>query len=128
SDGKVTTIGTTEFSSNEFADEISCGSSYLDFDAPQLYYRVHLKAGTTYRVAMLPESHTNLDLYAFPASSACLAAAINSSCEDHLSKDTGSGQIETIDISPLKDEDWVIAIDSSFPTDQGAFELSIIAL
>ena len=77
--GKATVTGDTTNQTNEFGTQINCGStssSYI-FDGNQLYYKVALTAGKSYKFTLAP-SFYYAGLYLWTAG--CYPAAINSGC------------------------------------------------
>ncbi|MCB9558085.1 MAG: hypothetical protein H6707_18365 [Deltaproteobacteria bacterium] len=120
--GKVTVKGDTFLSTNEFGNQIDCGTRW-DYDAKQLYYKVALKAGSHYRVAV-DSSTFDPGVYAFPANTPCDAAAINKACAGYFS-DVDEGKTDSFIISPAVDQEWIIVVDSDWEKRAGAFELSV---
>lgn len=122
--GQLTFTGDTSLSKNEFGNAVSCGSSY-DFDAPQLYYRVSLSAGKTYKVGM---TSTGFDgaLYAFAASAGCTAPAIDAACSGTVSEQVSAGKTEVITVAPAVDGDWIVVVDGYTSSEAGPFELTIL--
>ena len=126
SGGKATVSGDTTKATNEFA-KLSCGNSNGPFDGGQLYYRVALAAGKTYKLQLSPSAGFDAALYAFAASTSCQAAAVNSACSSYHSDIIGSGSAgtEQIKISTSSAGDWTIAVDSHSKASAGTFTLTV---
>ncbi|MCA9672338.1 MAG: hypothetical protein KC503_42380 [Myxococcales bacterium] len=124
STGQLEIKDDTAGQANQFGTDISCGSSST-FDGAQRYYLVALAAGKTYRVTLEPDASFDAALYAFAASTGCSAQAIDAACEGYVSDAQGAGKIETITISPIIAQDWVIVADSYTASEAGPFRLRI---
>lgn len=129
--GKVEISDSTTVAVNEFGATVTCTVwTATGFPGKQLYYKVALKAGKTYLMRLEPKS-VDLALYAFPAATACSAAAINAACKE-TSLDTPDppglaqmGQREQFLVKPTKDEEWVVVVDGFEPLAFGEFKLII---
>ncbi len=101
----------------------SCGHKGGPWLGPQLYYKVPLTAGKTYR-ARLTLTDFDAALYAFPATTACNDAAINTACASH-SSDTRFFSNEQIKITPGASGDWIFTVDAVKANLFGEFTLVI---
>ncbi len=63
-------------------------------------------------------------LYAFPAASACSAAAVNAAGAGH-SSDLRSFSNEQIKITPSSSGDWIVAVDAATSSLYGSFTLAV---
>jgi hypothetical protein len=104
---------------------ITCGSGLGPFAGPQAYYRVSLKGGLTYAIELEPEPSFDPALYAFPATTACASAAVNSACQGLASDAIGVGLKETLSLAPAVDVDYVVVVDSWSPSEVGSFVLRV---
>ena len=128
SGGKVAVSGDTFPAVNEFDSDLTCDSVLGPYPGPQVYFLVALAAGKTYKLTVAPDKF-DVALYAFPASTACDAAAINAACASHV-RDTPDtkpymGKAEAMLLAPQQSGDWIIAVDSYNPLEAGTFSLSI---
>lgn len=126
SGGKASVSGDTSVAADQFP-QLTCGSANGPWPGPQLYFRVTLKAKQTYRVTLTPAAGFDAALYAFGASTACNSAAVNAACGKHHSDRPGSGAAgaEQLLITPAKDGDWVLAVDSHAGSAGGKFTLAL---
>ncbi len=125
--GEVIVTGTTATSSNEFGTSINCKSSYYTYPGKQLYYRLNMTAGHTYRVKLKP-SFYYAAMYIFR--NKCYASAINGDCGSggktgavDYSISTTNG--DTIEFKPTVTGSYTIAVDSRSGSYAGAFTLEI---
>jgi len=128
SGGKVTVSGDTFPAVNEFDSDLTCNSMLGPYPGPQVYFRVALAAGKTYKLTVAPDKF-DVALYAFPGATACDAAAINAACASHV-RDTPdakpyAGKAEAMLLAPQQSADWIIAVDSYNPLEAGTFSLSV---
>jgi hypothetical protein len=131
--GVVTLTDTTAWSHSEFGSAVSCGDPAGPWSGPQNYYRIKLVKGATYKVTLRTGGFDGA-LYAFPATTACSAAAINAACKPatagpppiHLSSDNpGAGADELLRLAPTVSADWIVAVDSASPKAAGLFQLTL---
>ncbi len=126
--GKASVSASTTGANNEFGKQINCKINNRDYDGPQLYYRVTLKAGTTYDVYLDPD-FTYANMYLFRASACNSASAINGDCGSKGSTGTVDDFVstagETLKFTPKVAGDYIIAVDSRTPSYHGSFKLSI---
>ncbi|MCC6748737.1 MAG: hypothetical protein IT371_13840 [Deltaproteobacteria bacterium] len=114
--GATTVTGTSQYAPDEFA-AIDCGKNPNGpWPGAQVYYKVKLDAGKTYRIDL--QAQFDSALYAFPASTKCDEAAINLACANPSPADPlkvynadKSGTGEAIFITPTTAEDWIIVVD-----------------
>ncbi len=124
-DGKVSVSGSTQEAVNEFKAEINCESAYgmtFPYALPQLYYKVALKAGKSYKFQVEPTTQADFAFYLFPADTACTSSAINKACKP-LIIDKPGPRAETAIINAAEDGEIVVVVDSTL--DVGDFILSI---
>lgn len=122
--GAATVTGNTGAGARDEFPELQCtGSSPLD--GPQLYYRVALTAGTTYRVALSPEFKAFHYIF---SSVGCEEASIVVDCKSGGA--TGDAPLlewgnesREIYFTPQTSGPHVITVDS--PDDRGAFTLRV---
>jgi len=119
--GTVTKSSDTSAATNEFGTDVDCGES--SFGGPQLYYKLSLTGGLTYKVTMTPAGWDGA-LYAFPASTSCGGTDIDTACTGHASDKIGT-LVETILLKPTANEDWLIVVDAYSSTVSGLFTLKI---
>jgi len=132
--GQVTVTDTTAWSQNEFGSSVSCGDPTLTWSGPQGYFRVKLTQGVSYKVTLRTGGFDGA-LYAFEASTACSAAAINAACTSpaavsappvHLFSDNpGASADELLRLAPASTGDWIVAVDSQSPKAAGPFQLRV---
>ena len=131
--GAVTVIDSTAWSQDEFGGAVSCGGSAGPWSGPQNYYPIKLVQGATYKVTLRTGGFDGA-LYAFPAATACSAAAINAACKPtaassppiHLSSDNpGAVADELLRLAPAVSADWIVAVDSASPKAAGLFQLTV---
>ena len=123
--GKVTVSSTTAGAKDEFSS-ITCGSSYT-MNGPQVYYKVLMSAGKTYRVSWTPE-FTYSRVYVFGTT--CSATSLQKDCSSKgasgaYSGPTASGQENTITFKPKTKGYYTIAIDSRVSSYSGKFKLTV---
>ena len=125
--GKVSVSGTTATSANEFGTAINCKSTYYTYPGKQVYYRLNMTAGHTYRVKLNPSFYYAV-MYIFR--SQCYASAINNDCGSggktgavDYSISTTLG--DTIEFKPTVTGAYTIAVDSRSASYSGAFTLEI---
>lgn len=123
--GSVTIDGDTTWAGDEFPG-IHCGNPVGPWPGPQLYYKVELTAGQAYRVSMEPTGAAfDAAIYAFPASTACSAGAINAACAGLSSDIVGAPTVEVLLLEPETTEDWIIVVDSFDAPEAGPFFLKV---
>ncbi len=139
--GQATVKDNTLYASNEYGTGVTCDNVVMQ--GPQLYYRVALQAGKTYRIGL--NSRHTARVYLFGS---CGAATISTDC----SSKGGSGAVgwtpgwylppheqpvtttpadwttRYIGLTPKVGADYTIAVDSSYPDYGGSFTLSIEAV
>ncbi len=129
SNGRATVKGDTLGAKNEFGSAINCGDMMGPWKGPQVYFKVKLTGGKTYKVTMDPEAG-DMALYAFPAATACSATAINFACAGHA-RDTPdlpggtSGKAESLLLTPKATGPWIIVADAYDKYQASKFTLSI---
>ena len=131
--GKGSVKGSTTGAKNEYGTSIGCkqttGGSAIGMDAPQLYYKVAMKAGNLYSIYINP-SYTYTGAYVFRASSCGSATNINNDCAGG-SAGVGMNDLyigtsgETMQFKPKVTGTYVIAIDGRRPQDHGAFSMTV---
>lgn len=104
---------------------VTCGLSASAWSGPQAYYKLALKGGTSYTVTLTPQATFDPALYAFAASTGCTAAAVNAACKGQASDVVGAGKAETLKLSPAKDSEVVLVVDSWSPSEVGGFTLQV---
>jgi hypothetical protein len=104
---------------------VSCGLGIGPWAGPQAYYRLPLQGGKSYGLELAPEPGFDAALYAFPAATACSAAAVNAACKGFAADQVGVGIKEQLAIAPAADEDWIVAVDSWSPSEVGGFSLTV---
>ena len=126
SGGKITVSGNTSGAANQYPT-LSCNNPNGPWPGPQLYYQVALQANKTYRATLTPGKGLDAALYAFPAGTACGAAAVDNACTAYSSDVIGAGAagVEKVTITPTSAGDWVLAVDSHSKTASGAFTLTV---
>ena len=117
-------LGSTGMLNNDLS-AVTCGTTLGPWTGPQAYYKVSLKKGVAYTVTLSPESGFDPALYAFAASTACSAAAINTACKGQSSDQLGGGLTETLTLTPAADTEMLLVVDSWSPSDVGKFTLNI---
>jgi hypothetical protein len=117
-------LGDTSPLKNDLAG-VACGSSLGPWPGAQAYYKVSLKGGTSYTVTLTPEAGFDPALYAFPAGTACTAAAVNSACTGAWSDNQGAGKVESLKLAPSADTDYVLVVDAWSASEIGTFELKV---
>ena len=124
--GTVTLKGDTTAAPNQFGGAISCGGSQA-MSGHQLYYTVPLKAGSTYTFN-LTAGYGSARLYVFGP--ACAPASIEADCKSNgktgvVSAHLDKGKSGTTSFSPVKTGIYTIAVDSTSPSANGQFTLTI---
>jgi len=119
----LTEAGDTTLALPEFGTNVDCGS--YSMDGNQLYYKVPLTAGKTYKASLTPDSTWDGGLYAFVASTTCDYTAINTACTGYYADDYGNGKDEVVVVAPTTTEDWIFVVDSYYSSDAGSFTLTI---
>ncbi len=124
SGGKATVSGTTAGAKDEFAS-ITCGSSYT-MNGPQMYHKVLMTAGKTYRISWVPQ-FTYSRVYIFGT---CSAPAIQKDCSSKgatgaYSGPTSSGQENTFTFKPKTKGWFTIAVDSRVSSAAGKYTLTV---
>jgi hypothetical protein len=123
SGGSASSTGDTSYSQNEFSG-VNCGGVYA-FSGAQLYYRAKLTQSKQYLVQVKPVSTYDVALYAFKASTACKAAAINNGCASIYVDDEGVGKTEYLRLIPTATEEWVFVVDSTSSSESGSFSITV---
>jgi len=127
--GRATVKGDTLGAKNEFGTSVNCGNAMGPWKGPQLYYKVKLTAGKTYKITMDPDKG-DMSLYAFPASTACSASAINFACAAY-SRDMPdlpggvNGKAESLLLTPKTTGAWIVAADAYDKYQVSKFTLTI---
>lgn len=124
--GSATVTGSTAVGvKNQFAN-LKCGGSST-LTGPQLYYRLQLDAGKSYRFKLQPTFYASL--YLFPDSAACQESAIETACASKgASGDlitVSSGSVKSLYYKPAATGSYVVAVDSTSATTSGDFTLGI---
>ncbi len=126
--GSVTLSGSTDSVANEFGTAINCGQAYYTYAGGQLYYKVRMTAGKTYRVTLSPQFTAAMYLFG----TTCTAPAINADCGSggltgDLLSYVSSGYSGFIDFKPTVTGDYTIAVDSRQSSSyySGAFTLTV---
>lgn len=104
---------------------VSCGTTAGPWPGPQAYYRLSLKAGTSYTVMLVPEATFDPALYAFVASTSCTATDVDTACTGLASDVVGAGAQESLVLSPATDMDYVVVVDSWSPSAVGSYALRV---
>jgi hypothetical protein len=129
--GSVTEIGSTLGAANEFSTGINCGHTFYTFHGSQLYYKVAMTAGKTYRIT-LDASYYYAAAYVFGTT--CTMGAINAACSSSgatgaYAVATSPSQNAVIQFTPTTSGTYTIAVDSrpysSSYASAGSFELTI---
>ena len=123
--GKVTVSGTTAGAKDEHSS-ITCGSSYT-MNGPQMYHKVMMSPGKTYRISWVPE-FTYSRVYVFGTT--CSAPAIQKDCSSKgasgaYSGPTTAGQENTFTFKPKTKGYYTIAIDSRVASASGKYTLTV---
>lgn len=131
--GKGSVSSSTTGANNEYGTSIGCkqttGGQPIGMDAPQLYYKVSMTAGTTYDIFVNP-AYNYSGVYIFRASSCGSATNINNDCAGG-STPNGANNLyinqsgETTKFKPTLSGDYVIAIDGRTPSYHGAFQMTV---
>ena len=123
----VTVSGSTSTSSNEFGTSINCKQSYYTYPGKQVYYKLNMVTGHTYKINLKPSFYYAV-MYVFRSN--CYATAINNDCgskgktgalDYSISSTTG----DTIEFKPSVSGSYTIAVDSRSPSYAGSFTLKI---
>ena len=123
----VTVNGTTAAATNEFGTSVNCKESYYTYPGKQLYYKLNMVAGHTYRIHLTPSFYYAV-MYVFR--STCTAAAINGDCasngqtgvEDiYVNADTTATVFYTPSVGGLHR----FGVDSRDANSHGAFTLVV---
>lgn len=122
--GKATGSGDTSKGINEYGSNIKCGGSSA-FIGPQLYYKVTLKAGSSYLLSITPTFYAYM--YIFPAAACGTAANIETGCTGHKIGSISSGSTGSLIFKPTKAGDYIVAVDSTSVSSsyQGKFDLAV---
>jgi len=104
---------------------ISCGLASGPWVGPGAYYKVKMLAGKTYTVTLAPEKTFDPALYAFPAATACTAAAVNTACKGKASDQVGVGKTETVTVTPTASADMILVVDSWNASEVGRYTLTV---
>jgi hypothetical protein len=124
--GKATVTDDTTTSVDEHAT-VDCAHQLGPWPGPQLYFSVPLVGGKAYKVTVTPTGSTGFDaaLYAFPAATACTAAAINTACKGLASDKVGPKAVELLLLKPTSSASWLLVVDAYGPSQRGPFTLAI---
>jgi hypothetical protein len=115
--------GDTNTATNDITG-VKCGD-FTFFDGPQLYYSIQLEAQKEYLVlAETDPMGYGATLYAFPASTACSATAINPACYYTYSSPMNPGPRHLV-LNPTVTEDWIVVVDAYDASGGGSFTLRI---
>lgn len=120
----LTQLGDTSPLKNDLVG-IDCGGTDGPWPGPQAYHKVSLKGGTVYTVTLVPAAGFDPALYAFPAATACSAAAVNAACAGVASDVVGAGKSESLKLSPAADADYLLVVDAWSASEVGKFALSV---
>jgi hypothetical protein len=104
---------------------INCGQPNGPWPGPQAYYRLPVPGGVTAAITLVPTATFDAALYAFPAATACEAAAVNQACSSWTSDHLGGGKTESLALAPLTDTDYIVVVDSWSPSEVGSFTLQV---
>jgi hypothetical protein len=125
SGGKITKTGTTAGAPNEYGSSINCGNLTTPIPGPQVYYKVDLTGGTSYKLSLEP-TFDSARIYVF---SACGASAINKDCSGKgaggASPAINSPSVGSMVFKPPKTATYYVAVDSNQPAESGSFTLTI---
>jgi hypothetical protein len=106
---------------------VSCGKPQ-PFSGPQAYFRLSLLAGQKAQLTLTPEPRFDAALYAFSAATGCGASAVDAACGGLVSDNVGVGLLESLQLSAVQDQDFIIVVDSFSPSEVGAFTLQATLL
>jgi hypothetical protein len=123
---KTTVTGDTSTAVNEFGASITCIDKLGPlgpFAGPQLYYKLSLSGGKTYRVELSTPKWDGA-IYLF-TDTTCQVATIESQCANLASDSGAAGDLEALIVSPTADTTYILAVDSTSATDSGAFIVTI---
>lgn len=128
SSGTVTVTGSTEGIPNEFGSGINCKHNYYTYPGSQLYYKVWMSAGKTYRVTLSPSYYASMYLFR----TNCTPSAINTDCGSGGASGAVlpyiyKGQNGVILFKPAKAGYFTIAVDGRYTTSyySGSFTLTV---
>ncbi len=123
SGGKASVKGSTAGATNEYGSGIRCGGA-TPLLGPQRYHRFVLKQGLSYRIELRPEFAAALVL-----ASSCGQNAINTDCGSGGATGAylavSAGGAGALYFTPSSTGDYRIAVDSSSPSAQGGYELTV---
>jgi hypothetical protein len=120
--GTVTVTGRTAGADNEFGDQITCGLGF-SLLGPQVYYRLQLDAGKSYRFKITPTFPARVYLFSGP----CTASSISAACALSglggalISSNTPSSQTVSVKASGS----YTLAVDSRARAWYGGFILTV---
>jgi hypothetical protein len=124
--GTVLEAGDTSPLANDLAG-ISCGLTGVGpWSGPQAYFQLALTGGKSYQIDLQPEAGFDPALYAFPASTACTADAVNAACAGSASDQLGPGVAESLLLKPAADTTMMLVVDSWSTSEVGSFTLSVV--
>lgn len=127
--GAATVQGSTFGTVDEYGTAVDCTGS-TDFDGPQAYYELDVKAGKFYDITLAP-TFSLAYLYIFSQTAGCTAAGINASCGsagdtgDYTTSSASASTPRALTFKPTAPGKYVIAVESSGPTYFGDFTLDI---
>ncbi|MCA9664394.1 MAG: hypothetical protein KC503_02365 [Myxococcales bacterium] len=131
----VTIKGDTSYPNiaNEFAT-LACGNANGPWPGAQQYYKLTgLQAGKTYTIKV-KQNGWDPAVYAFPATTQCTEAAIETACTSPASdpnnvynSDALGVADEELKITPTAAGDWIVGVDSydTTPDAKGSFEITV---
>ncbi|MCK5799278.1 MAG: hypothetical protein KAI47_18935 [Deltaproteobacteria bacterium] len=125
--GKATVNGSTLGLVNEYGTSVDCTSS-PDYDGPQAYYKLTAAAGKVYKLDISADFSGYW--YIFRAANCGNATSINGDCGSKGVDGANPGYFSvsssnSIGFRPTQPGDYIIAIDSSYPSDFGTFKLDV---
>ena len=123
----ATVTATTTSASNEFGTSINCKSNFYTYPGKQVYYKLTMLKGHTYRINLKP-SYNYAVMYVFR--SICNATSINNDCGSGGSTGAVDYSIsasngDTIEFKPTASASYTIAVDSRSNNYAGSFTLKV---
>ena len=115
----ATVSGSNATAQNEFGTGINCNAGYYTYPGPQVYYRVAMATGHTYRITLTDNFYASM--YVFRTT--CTVSAINADCgsggKTGAVRSSVSGSNNTITFKPTVSGNYTIAIDSRYTNSYG---------
>jgi hypothetical protein len=127
--GKAKVTGSTAGLADEFPT-LACGTYNIKVDGPQAYYKVYLSSASTYRFALTASFKAYL--YLFSAKAGCSPSLMEADCKSGgVSGERAYGsQYKTTSLyfKPAASGTYLVAVDSAYPDQKGAFALVVETL